>query len=148
MFLFFQFITARNCGNVMVFTGVWVLPVHGGGGCIPACNWARGCVSQHAIGQEVYPSMQLGGGVSLDTHTHTHPHRWQLKRAVRILLECILVKQIFKRMPDWLDMEGKTLRMFLDCAYDSWKKRESRNRLKVLFEASSSTPKKFKFIER
>ena len=141
MFLFFQFITARNCGKVMFLQVSGCMPVHGGGYpsmqlgkgvCIPACHWAGG-VSQHAIGRGCIPG-----------HTYTHPYRWPLKRAVRILLECILVKQIFKRMPDWLDMEGKTLRMFLDCAYDSWKKRKSRNRLKVLFEASSST---FKEIE-
>ena len=47
--------------------------------------------------------------------------------------------QIFKRMPEWLDMESKTLRMFFDCAYDIWKQKKSSDKLKILFQASYST---------
>ena len=55
--LFFVFliiiVRKRSLGQGNVFTLV-CHSVHGGGGrgvCIPACNGAAGCVSQHAIGQ-------------------------------------------------------------------------------------------------
>ena len=95
----------RGTGNV--FTGICLFTR----GCIPACTWVG----------SVYCSMQLGGGLhpsiphtSLNHtplyHTHfifhiplyTTPHPlytstwWPLKRAVRILLECILVWHFFR----------------------------------------------------
>ena len=56
-----------------MFSQVCVIHSVHGGDCIPACSWTgvfvsqhaigwRGCVSQHAVGQGVYPSMQLGRG--------------------------------------------------------------------------------------
>ena len=78
----------RSCGKVLflhpsviLFTGV----VHGGEACIAGgmrggvvCAWQRACMAG---------SMCVGvGGVQ---------ERWPLTRAVRILLECILVQGVY-----------------------------------------------------
>ena len=60
--------------------------------CIPACTW---------VGVGVYPSMHLGrevwtggGGVWTGVYIHPPTQKQPLQRAVRILLDCILVVKL------------------------------------------------------
>ena len=98
------------------------------GGCIPECNGQGG----------VYLSMQWVGGclpagcTSLDPEADTphHPEadiplwRWPLKRAVRILLECILVW--------WIQFIGRS-NVFL---FTKWSMNDGKKRRRTTFPST------------
>ena len=59
--------------------------VHGGRG-----------VSQHVMDRGCTPPRQTPPWADTPIPRHSHPLRWPLRRAVRILLECILVYIYFQ----------------------------------------------------
>ena len=85
----FRLLPSATVRQGNIFTGVCQSFCSGGGVVYISMHWAGG-VSHHALGRGCVSQHTLGGGVSQDALRQTPPRR-PLQRAVRILLECILV---------------------------------------------------------
>ena len=68
--------------------------------CIPACDWAGGCVSQHATGQSAVTPTTVN------------------KRAIRILLECFLVCFLFFSVLSLMQQHNSIMYLSFSCIMD------------------------------